>query len=215
MDDTSIIILAKAPVPGFAKTRLSKDLGVALTHSIYTRLLTNLFQQLKNSDNVSLHVTPWEQKELFYPMIKENWCLEPQVNGSLGDKILAATSLSFNSGYSKALIIGSDCPDLRFRDLIDAQKKLTAARFVCGPTNDGGYWLIGLQDKPGWESIFQNITWSSNKVFRETYERAQILQPGHFEQLEVKSDLDTYEDWVKFKNKPEFAGLDSNSALLN
>lgn len=207
MHTTNINILAKAPIPGFAKTRLSKDLGESLTHSIYSRLLENLFNELKSLSNISLHITPWNRRELFSQWIQSGWTLDPQAEGDLGNKILTSVKLSFDRGFKKVLVLGTDCPSLSLADLYAADSKLNNSRFVCGPSTDGGYWLIGLVNKPGWESLFTNISWSTDKVFQQTSQKAEKVEAGQFAELHTKSDLDTYEDWVKIKHGPEFSGL--------
>ena len=74
-------------------------------------------------------------------------------------------------GATSAVIIGSDSPTLPAFLIDQAFLKLERNDLVLGPTQDGGYYLIGLKEPCA--GIFREISWSSNYVFSETLKRAK------------------------------------------
>ena len=93
------------------------------------------------------------------------------------------------------IIIGSDCPQLTPSHINDAFDRLKTHNVVIGPSQDGGYYLLGM-DKH-YPALFQNIEWSTNTVFSDTI---QIIKDNGLtiSELETLSDIDYEEDWVKF-----------------
>ncbi len=96
---------------------------------------------------------------------------------------------------AKAIIIGSDCPEINSPLIQNAFKDLHEFDAVIGPTPDGGYYLLGL--KTLHHELFENIPWSTDQVFNKTIEKMQSLEL-RFKILDELSDLDTKEDLDKF-----------------
>ena len=77
------------------------------------------------------------------------------------------------TGYSPAIALNSDGPTLAFQNLLCALERLRDADVVLGPSEDGGYYLIGLKKaQPG---LFQGIDWSTKRVTVQTLARAEDL----------------------------------------
>ena len=72
----------------------------------------------------------------------------------------------FDKGYESLLIIGSDCFELTTNNIEDAFSKLEKNDIVIGPSNDGGYYLLGM--KKLFPFIFKNKEWSTESVLNET-----------------------------------------------
>ncbi|MBC7892133.1 MAG: glycosyltransferase, partial [Sphingobacteriaceae bacterium] len=90
-----------------------------------------------------------------------------------------------------AVIIGTDCPDLSADLLTNAFSALETHEFVLGPALDGGYYLLGMRVLE--ESLFQNKTWSTDSVLRDTLEDIRALgKTVHL--LPTLSDVDTPAD---------------------
>lgn len=117
-----------------------------------------------------------------------------QVKGDLGQRMQAAFKAVLQM-ENKAVIIGSDCPQIKSRIIDEAMEKLDNADVVIGPTLDGGYYLLGM--KKLHRDLFSNIPWSTDQVFTKTIERLQNNNL-RFLILEELSDLDTKEDLDKF-----------------
>ena len=117
-----------------------------------------------------------------------------QKGDDLGTRIKNAFELAFHSN-SKVVIIGSDCPSLSFEIVGEAFKALDRSPFVVGPAMDGGYYLIGMNSfEP---SVFDNIDWSTDKVFDQTIEAIKKLNKSCYLLPEL-SDIDFEEDWEEY-----------------
>lgn len=95
----------------------------------------------------------------------------PQCQGDLGQRMENAFEESFARGYSKVVIMGTDCPSITSAIIEQAFKILTFTDLVLGPATDGGYYLIGLR-RPA-SVLFQNIPWETGSVLSLTKLRAK------------------------------------------
>jgi rSAM/selenodomain-associated transferase 1 len=94
--------------------------------------------------------------------------IHPQKGHDLGERMKQSFITMFQLGYDSCVIIGSDIPDLPVSVLYDAFERLKTAETVIGPATDGGYYLIGFQRFHLCNSVFQNIDWSTDRVFHQT-----------------------------------------------
>jgi glycosyltransferase A (GT-A) superfamily protein (DUF2064 family) len=95
----------------------------------------------------------------------------------------------------KVVLIGTDCPSLEGKHIIQAFEALDQSDLVLGPAKDGGYYLIGMKCRANF--LFEGITWSSELVLSQTLAlaAAQGLQTSL---LPVLEDIDTLEDWERY-----------------
>ena len=193
MKKIRLIIFAKAPIAGFAKTRLIPALGAAGAANLAQRLL--LFT-LKNGleANVGiteLCVTP-KPEDAFW----NDWpfstdvCWSDQGEGDLGVRLARASQRAVENGES-VLLIGTDCPQLSPKILQRAAKSLQDFNAVIIPATDGGYTLLGFNEFN--VSLFKNIVWSSNSVFSETMQRINDLH-WHAAVMNPLHDIDEQHD---------------------
>ncbi len=161
----ALIILTKNPELGKVKTRLAKTIGDAKALEVYKKLVLHT---CKISE--SLHV----DKFVFYSdriIVDDVWdnhlfSKALQHGGNLGNRMHAAFEQIFNLGYQSVCIIGSDCYELTSDGIGDAFLQLETSDCVLGPTFDGGYYLLGLNNLQ--RQLFQNIEWSTETVFDAT-----------------------------------------------
>ena len=92
-------------------------------------------------------------------------------------------------------MIGSDCPQLTASNIQQAFDQLDREPVVLGPTDDGGYYLIGMRDEC--YGVFEDIEWSTERVLSQTRERLESLGIGWTE-LDQKSDIDTLKDLLAY-----------------
>ena len=103
------------------------------------------------------------------------------------------------------LLIGTDLPSISHFELIQAIQILNNTEMVLGPSNDGGYWLIGLSKKllnPVCRWPFSGINWGTDQVLKKTIELATLNQID-YQLLQTKNDLDKINDlspWLKYEN---------------
>ena len=126
-------------------------------------------------------------EHILSPLIKmENHFF--QNGSSLGERMNNALERTFNHGYRKVAIIGSDIPGLPPSLVIEAFDKLNSFDCVIGPSADGGYYLIALNQPH--HGIFNKIAWSTDRVLPETLERCNQLQISVYN-LKQLYDIDT------------------------
>lgn len=164
-------IFAKAPVEGAVKTRLGAAIGSAAACDLYRAFLEDLFRRLDpvKGARVTLfhHGDDPEPLRLLAPA---RWALESQQGADLGARLAAASARLLGRG-GRAVIIGSDSPDLPVQYIRRAFQRLKHKDVVLGPASDGGYYLVGLR-APAPE-IFEGVAWGGAAVLRETVERVE------------------------------------------
>lgn len=122
-----------------------------------------------------------------------------QSHGDLGKRMAEAFSVTL-AEQEKAIIIGSDCPEITTEIIEDAYDRLDLADVVIGPTLDGGYYLLGM--KAEHRFLFENMAWSTETVFTDTKDKiisANLL----YSVMPTLSDLDNIDDLRKFPHLSE------------
>lgn len=177
MKPVHIVIVAKAPQAGFAKTRLIGALGAQGAADLARRMLAQTLQTALAADlgTVELCVTPAPGAPVWRALRKTlpgrvQW--SDQGSGDLGDRMARAARRVLDGGTS-VLLIGTDCPQLGSAQLHRAAAALNGADAVLIPAFDGGYVLLGLARFD--VSLFDGIAWSSASVATETLRRLQQL----------------------------------------
>ncbi|MFQ3573763.1 MAG: TIGR04282 family arsenosugar biosynthesis glycosyltransferase, partial [Thermodesulfovibrionales bacterium] len=97
-----------------------------------------------------------------------------QQGDDLGERLVNGFERLFNEGFKRVCIIGSDSPTLPTKYIYNAFKMLDMVDLVIGPTIDGGYYLIGLNNPI--PQLFKDISWGSDKVFHQTMQIAHALR---------------------------------------
>jgi rSAM/selenodomain-associated transferase 1 len=188
-----IAVLAKAPVPGLAKTRLIPSIGAHAAAVLQARLTERTIETSVAADSgpVTFWCTPSGTHPSFRALQEQYGIgLKPQPDGDLGARMLAA----MQSGPT--LVIGTDCPALTTVHLQDAAQALADHDAVLIPAEDGGYVLIGTKTpQPG---LFEGIAWSTSDVAAQTRARAQSLGL-HMRELSPLWDVDTEDDLARME----------------
>ncbi len=165
--------MAKAPVAGFAKTRLAPLLGSAGAAALAERLLVHAVQQAARAsfDTLELCVAPDTRHPLFRRLQAEHRLqLTEQGDGDVGARMQRALARALRS-HAHALLVGSDVPALDAAMLQRADAALRQADAVFVPALDGGYALVGLRrDVP---ALFDGLAWSTDRVMAQTRARAR------------------------------------------
>jgi rSAM/selenodomain-associated transferase 1 len=169
--------MTKAPRAGEVKTRLVPPLTHSEAADLSLCLLRDTAENMAQvaarapADVIAVYAPQGSEKE-YDGMLPESFSLLSQSNGSLGDRLFNATCALLNVGYAAVCLINSDSPTLPPEHLEDAIAALgrPGDRIVLGPAEDGGYYLIGL--KRGHRRVFEHIDWSTDRVLRQTLERA-------------------------------------------
>ncbi|HAW78474.1 MAG TPA: glycosyltransferase, partial [Balneola sp.] len=118
-----------------------------------------------------------------------------QIEGDLGEKMKDAFKKSFDSGGEKIVLIGSDCPTLTNEVLEQAFNELNTSDVVFGPSEDGGYYLIGMSSYN--PEVLEGIDWSTEKVMEQTEAKAKHIGIK-LTKLKYLNDIDTEQDWKEY-----------------
>jgi len=190
-----LIVMAKAPVAGFAKSRLVPLLGEAGAAALAERLLVHALQQAADAgfDTLELCVTPDTTHPLVHRLQAEHDALlSEQGDGDLGARMHRALARALRT-HQHALLIGSDVPALDAALLRCADAALAHADAVFVPALDGGYALVGLRRAEA--SLFEGVDWSTARVMAQTRERAAAAGL-RITELPPVADIDTPADLV-------------------
>lgn len=194
MKPIRIVVFAKAPLAGFAKTRLIPALGQQGAADLAKRLLEHaLYQALKaHIGTVELCVTPSSATDTIWQAMRlpNGVRLTDQGEGDLGVRMARAAERVIAAGES-ILLIGTDCPQLDAAQLQRAALAMQHTQATLVPAFDGGYVLLGLTRFDS--SIFSGIAWSTERVMGETMERLKRLN-WHVETLPALHDIDEPSD---------------------
>ncbi len=212
----ALLIFAKAPVPGYAKTRLIPLLGAEGAAHLQQQLTTRMFEsalqfnQLNQFNQSSLNphnhraVQLWCAPDTAHPFFQQceqqykqhnfyDLSLHIQQGEDLGAKMSHAIETVLQT-HDAAILCGTDCPELSPNVLQQAAKSLEQHDAVFVPALDGGYVLVGMRHSE--PEIFQKVAWGTDQVMAQTEQR---LQESHlsWEKLPPLADLDTPDDWQK------------------
>lgn len=196
MRQPTLIIFARQPVVGETKTRLQPDYPPEKSAEIATFMIRATVELAVSAwpGDVMLYAWPNVMHPLFQEIASEfKIGLAPQVGNDLGARMLDALRAVMKP-RGGAAIIGCDVPQCGWDALDQANDWLARGRNVLGPTEDGGYYFIGLQEaRP---ELFTGIPWGSGEVREMTLARADKLGL-EFELLPTLRDVDTANDlWL-------------------
>lgn len=210
-----VIVMAKAPLPGLAKTRLMSALGAEGAARVAQHLLAHTLQQAlaANVGPVRLCCTPDPSHPAWASWARvSGMSLHAQGGGDLGQRMVHAFDEAGavgppRTGARHMLMIGTDAPALTAARLQEAALALVRHDVVLVPALDGGYALVGLQRLE--RSLFDGVPWSTSGVMTATRTRLHRAQLSHTELAPV-ADIDEPADLVHWPdNWPELVRLDA------
>lgn len=185
----AVIVFAKAPQAGYAKTRLIAALGAQGAAQLAERLMHATLEHALEVDigPVELCVTPDRAHPAFLAAARRgSVSVTEQGGGDLGERMARAFDRVLGT-HARALLIGTDAPLLDAPYLRAAAVALNDSDAVFGPAADGGYTLVGLQ-RPE-PALFAGMQWSHDQVMAQTRQRLAALGLRHVE-LPVLHDVD-------------------------
>ncbi len=190
-----LAVFVKAPEPGLVKTRLAREIGEAEAARLFARLARAVIGSSSSPDDyqTSIWFAPAERGEAIRAWLHDLGVADflPQTEGGLGERMSAAFDRHFVDGASRVVVIGSDCPGITRPLLCQAFAALDQNDVTLGPSEDGGFYLIGLAaPAPG---LFQGIAWSTPAVYGQTVTNARRLGLS-VAPLPGLRDIDTAED---------------------
>lgn len=176
----AIAVMAKASIPGRAKTRLTPPLSAEEAAGLNTSFLRDIADNLIAASafaNISPFMAhaPAGSADFFRGILPRGVGLLETVAPSFGDCLLHAAQSLLGAGHHAVCLLNSDSPTLPAAYLTAAATALAVPgdRIVLGPSTDGGYYLLGL--KRLHRRLFADIDWSTERVCVQTLARAREL----------------------------------------
>jgi len=204
--EAALIIFAKAPIPGQVKTRLCPPLAPDEAATLHGTMVLDTLERSRNLLGFDrfLACAPSIQHPFFKAVgARQGVHLLDQIQGDLGRRMHQVFCSVFDSGYRSAVVVGTDLPTVHAELFRQALKGLADHDVVLGPSVDGGYYLIGLNN-PAVE-LFSDIPWSTDQVLTFTQEKAQGLNLS-VQLLTEQRDLDTLTDLQFFIKETQGSG---------
>lgn len=192
-----LILFAKAPIPGYAKTRLMPALGGQGAARFHQTLVRHCLSSLCSVSAAAVELHYSEPHPFFWRLAKRFHCrLYPQSAGNLGQRMLNA----LQQEQTPAIIVGSDCPVITPDLLRRCVHALKDSDVVLLPAEDGGYGLIGSQHPhhPELEKLFEAMPWGTSEVLAST-RRAVHKTRLRLQELDTVWDIDTPEDLQRWR----------------
>lgn len=182
-----LVVFARAPVIGGAKSRLSQDIGTVPAWRAHRAMAARVLARARDPRwETIVSVTPDGARAQTFPGV---WPARvervAQGGGDLGDRIVRALARR-----GATVVIGTDAPDIAARDIAAALAALRRADMVYGPARDGGFWLIGAK-RPLEQGALDGVRWSGPHALADT--RAALGGREAF--LRELADVDTGADW--------------------
>ena len=210
----ALTVMAKAPRAGKVKTRLSPPLSLEQTAELNIQFLRDTTENLAAVMGGAglISYTPVGDEALFDGLLPATFALVPQRGDGFGERLLAAATDILAIGYGSVCLIDSDSPTVPTAAFEQAVEVLRAPgdRVVLGPSDDGGYYLIGF--KQPHHKPFERITWSTEHVLNETLERCAeaglevVLLPTWYD-VDDAATLDILKSEVLLGVTPNFAAM--------
>ena len=206
LDKALLVIMAKWHGYGRCKTRLARDIGKSNSAKIQSVMTNHTISVAKSLQKINLIDITIAISDLGRKNCRR-WSKELgikkfnlQGKGCLGEKmkrqIIINKKFCVRHKIKNIIFIGADLPDLCHQDLLNTLRELQQNDLILGPSNDGGYWLIGLSEKIMSSHIylpFINIKWGTKNVLQNTIDNFASTKL-RYKFLDKKIDIDTIID---------------------
>jgi rSAM/selenodomain-associated transferase 1 len=198
VDDRCLLLLVKDPACGPVKTRLARAIGEEITRALYENFIHDMISRFEREGfPLFICVHPENALAGLKTLFGEHLHYLPQRGADLGQRMEGCLRYAFSRDFHRAILIGSDIPDLPGEIITDAFRFLNTVDCVIGPSLDGGYYLIGFREDSLLPEAFSGIPWGIDTVLGETIE---VLTRYHrtIHLLRTWGDIDTFDDLKRF-----------------
>ncbi|WP_254061884.1 TIGR04282 family arsenosugar biosynthesis glycosyltransferase [Granulicella sp. L60] len=220
----ALAVMAKAPRPGRVKTRLAPPLSLeeaAAINICFLRDTTENLAAVCGGDGAAaagvISYTPVGDEALFDNLLPAGFVLVPQRGDGFGERLLGTVEDLLACGYGSVCLIDSDSPTVPAAAFEQAVEELRRPedRVVIGPSDDGGYYLIGV--KRAHRELFADITWSTTSVYAETMAAAsaagiEVVELPLWYDVDDGATLDVLTAELLRDTPPAFASVRGYSA---
>jgi rSAM/selenodomain-associated transferase 1 len=199
----AVIVMAKAPRPGEAKTRLQPFLNAKQAGELAACFFQDTVTKIKQiAPNLIIAYSPNDGREFLETLSpgKKSLWIEQQ-GEDLGKRLESVIEYAEKMNFRPIITIGTDSPTFPAEYLLKAIESLESksADIVLGEAKDGGFYLIGLQKSV--PNLFEGIAWSTPKVFGQTSDNAERAGLARLLKLPVWYDVDTPQDLLFLRDE--------------
>ena len=191
--------MIKEPRAGLVKTRLAPPLSAQETASLAACFAQDVVNSAKlAAADLIIAYTPASGRGALERFLPGDLLWLEQRGADLGERLERAAAQAFDLGFGPLILLGADSPTLPHSLINTAINALSAAEVevALGPTEDGGYYLVGLRHStPG---LFQNIAWSTSQAYAQTARNASRMGLRLLE-LPLWYDVDTFADLLRLR----------------
>lgn len=195
----ALLVVAKQPIAGHTKTRLSPPLTpgeAARLYEMFLRDTLNIMRDVAGVQRIIAYLP--EEAEDYFRTLASDFGLLPQCGPDLGARLDNALTHCLINGFERAVIMNSDSPTLPAEHLRQAFVGLETADVVLGPCDDGGYYLIGLNCPA--PCLLRDVQMSTPTVARDTI--ALAAEEGlQLAQLPAWYDVDTVVELERLRDE--------------
>lgn len=164
-----VAVFVKAPEMGRVKTRLARWVGEARACRLYRSFTADVLDTVSGvGGDIRVFFHPPHARKCIVRWLGTEYDLSPQRGKDLGERMAQAFAALFREGYGRAVLIGTDFPDLPGAILREALDSLDRSDAVIGPAADGGYYLIGFQAGRFRPGVFRRMPWGGAGVYGRT-----------------------------------------------
>jgi hypothetical protein len=214
----ALAVMAKAPRAGKVKTRLQPPLSADEAAALNVRFLRDTAENIaavasEGGSQGLICYTPVGDEAAFDDLLPDNFALIAQRGDGFGERLLHAAEDILSCGFGAVCLIDSDSPTLPASALREAVRELrrSGERVVIGPSEDGGYYLIGL--KRAEPKLFERITWSTESVYAQTLDRVretgvELVELPKWYDVDDAATLKVLERELLHDERPAFASVD-------
>jgi hypothetical protein len=216
-----LLVFTRYPEPGSAKTRLISALGEEGAADLHRRMTEHLVEEARRLlaiHPVSIRICfeggdPQRMRAWLGP----EWGYALQGGGDLGRRMAGAFASALREGAERAVLVGTDVPDLTAPILYEAFRRLEEHDLVLGPAADGGYYLIGLRRsvfERAAPRLFSGVAWGTDAVLDQTLAAADELDL-RWSLTDRLADIDRPEDVQVWEDHQRAGSLASRSAWIS
>lgn len=196
----ALIIFTREPEPGMTKTRLMPYFSAEKCAELHRCMLKDIRNEMRKADAdiIVAYTAGQGNPEFLRKTFGKNTVFVEQRGADIGARMQNAIADALDLGYSKAVLIGTDIPEIEAETINTAFDTLEDCDVVIGPTEDGGYYLIGMKEvKP---EAFNVKLYGVGSVLNETVTSmfAAGIKIGIADEY---SDIDVPEDLAGFRSR--------------
>lgn len=195
----AVIVFTRVPAAGRTKTRMMPYLSPRECKELHCCFLRDIAVQCrKTGADIFVCYTPEGEPGELKRVFGERAEYIPQEGEGLGERMEHGICRVLSKGYEACVLIGADIPEIRSGDLCRAFAKLKDCDVVFGPTEDGGYYLVGM--KRLYREVFDGQSYGHGSVLENT-ERALAAAGLSTGRVGMLWDLDTRKDLEGFRER--------------